>query len=203
MSVPELSYLQSRLAHADTIPNVTVSEGRYTKVAHFDSKAKVEEHIRNNLPQLPSTFFFAGSYMSNFTGPSFSLIQHNDNPNEYTLTLPVPVDKPVVPLFEAKLDTGKFVKAILTKRDQTLGKRVLGATKYTSTQEMAEVLTRIRGKTVAKFEPTDEWKMRVWEPLREELAQNMEMLATTGYYGNESLDWSLSVRNLSCLLRIK
>ncbi|KAJ5274221.1 nmrA-like family domain-containing protein 1 [Penicillium chrysogenum] len=44
--------------------------------------------------------------------------------------LPVPETAPI-PLFDAR-NAGIWVKAIVRKRDQLLGKRVLGATKYTT-----------------------------------------------------------------------
>ena len=176
-------------------PDFLVSNGRYTCVPHFNSKAKVESYIRDKLPNLPSTFFLAGCYMTNFSGPfSGVMFPYDPATNSYTFTLPIPHTAACIPIFEAYHDTGKFVKAILTKRDQTLGKRVLGATKYASAQELADEFERVRGiKASAVFVPTDQWKLKAWEPAREEMAQSMEMMGTTGYYGHESLDWSLSV----------
>lgn len=40
-----------------------VSEGKLAHMAHFDSKAEVEEHTRSI--GIPATFLFAGAYMSN------------------------------------------------------------------------------------------------------------------------------------------
>ena len=194
---------------ADQIPSgFLVSNGRYTHVQHFDAKAKIEAYIRDKLPNLPSTFFLPGFYVTNFSGPfgSGTMFPYDPATNSYTFTLPIPPTVAGIPIFDAYHDTGKYVKAILTKRDQTLGKRVLGATKYASSQELAEGFERVRGiKASAVFVPTDQWKLKAWEPAREEMAQNMEMLGTTGYYGHESLDWSLSVSTslytLTCHMR--
>lgn len=178
------------------LSDLLVSNGRYTHVKHFDAKAEIEEYIRTKLPNLPSSFFLPGFYLSNLSGPfgSGTMFPYDPVTRSYTFTLPIPPTTAGIPIFDAYRDTGKFVKAILTKRDQTLGKRVLGATKYASSQELAEGFEKVRGiKAYAKFVPTDEWKKNAWEPAREELAENMEMLGTTGYYGHESLDWSLSV----------
>ena len=40
-----------------------VSEGKLAHMAHFDSKAEVEEYTRSI--GVPATFLFAGAYMSN------------------------------------------------------------------------------------------------------------------------------------------
>lgn len=40
-----------------------VSEGKLAHMAHFDSKAEVEEYTRSL--GIPATFLFAGAYMSN------------------------------------------------------------------------------------------------------------------------------------------
>lgn len=172
-----------------------VSNGRYKHVKHFDAKAEVEDYVRNKTT-LPSSFFLPGFYMSNLSGPfgSGNMFPYDPATNSYSFTLPIPPTTAGIPIFDAQRDTGKFVKAILTKRDQTLGKRVLGATTMTSTKELAEQFEKARGiKAYAKFVPTEEWKLTAWEPAREEISENMEMLGTTGYYGDETLDWSLSV----------
>lgn len=122
------------------------------------------------------------------------MFPYDPSTNSYTFTLPVPADVPGIPIFDAARDTGKYVKAILIKRDETLGKQVLGATKYASANELAQEFQKARGiEASARFVPTDEWKAKLYEPVREEMAENMEMLGTTGYFGHQSLDWSLSV----------
>lgn len=70
----------SSLAHADkgkissccrgpssvNILFLPVSNGELVHMKHFDSKAEVEEYIREL--GVPATFFYAGCYMSNFPG---------------------------------------------------------------------------------------------------------------------------------------
>lgn len=176
--------------------NVTeVSKGRYTHVAHFDAKANIETHIRTHLPQLPSTFFLPGFYMSNLSSPSSgAMFPYDPSTKTYSMSIPVPIHTEGIPIFDAARDTGKFVKAILTKREETLGKRVLGATKYASPKELAEGFEKVRGvKAVAEEVKLEEWEQRLPEPLRKEMGENMEMMGTTGYYGHEGLEWSTSL----------
>ena len=75
-----------------------------------------------------------------------------------------------------------------------MGKRVLGATKYASPEELARGFEKARGVKAGAEEVTlKEWVLRVPEPVRNEMGENMEMLGTTGYFGHESLEWSISV----------
>ncbi|KAF8472850.1 NMRAL1 protein [Kalaharituber pfeilii] len=152
-----------------------LSGGTLSKMHHFDSKAEVESYIRTSLPNLPSTFFLPGFYMSNIPGQQ---ILPDPSTGVYTFGLPVPGDKAGIPMFDVR-DTGKFIKGILLNREKTLGKRVLGATKYMSPNEVLEVFKKVKAETA-----------------KEKGAQyneNMVLLGTYGYYGWESLDWSHSI----------
>jgi uncharacterized protein YbjT (DUF2867 family) len=99
-----------------------VSGGKLSKVAHFDSKANVEQYVREI--GIPATFFMPGFYMENIPGQSLNNMQ-----GKYNFALPIATDSPI-PLFDTARDTGKFIKGILLHRGQTLGKRIYGATDY-------------------------------------------------------------------------
>lgn len=64
--------------------------------------------------------------MSNIPGGNFRL---DPSSNAWILAIPTP-DDTQVPCFDAAGDTGLFVKAILTHREQLLGKQVRAATDY-------------------------------------------------------------------------
>ncbi|KAI9858231.1 MAG: hypothetical protein M1824_004401 [Vezdaea acicularis] len=173
--------------------NVTeLTGGKYQKVYHFDSKAHVEEYIRSI--GVPATFFMPGFYMSNFSGGMMKEIPSG----EMAIFQPVPSRTPY-PLFDADEDTGKYVKAILKHRDQTLGKRVFGATAYYNLSELADTFTKVTGKKAVHLEVTGEQfmepmiKMGMPQFAAEELLQNMQFMTDYGYYGKESLDWSNSL----------
>ena len=111
-------------------------------------------------------------------------------------------DNAPVPLFATEADTGKFVKAIFLKKNETLGKQILGATAYTTP---AEILNAFKaqypeaGKDASYSElPHQVFKEIVGstgapEHIQEELLQNMRLLPEFGYYGGEALEPSLSV----------
>ncbi|KAI5899231.1 NmrA-domain-containing protein [Schizophyllum commune H4-8] len=176
-----------------SVLNVTkLSKGVLSKVAHFDSKATIEEYIRDL--GIPATYFLAGFYMSNFPGQTLSISPDG----KWTLALPMPDDAPI-PLFAAEYDTGKFVKAIFLKREETLGKRVYGATAYTTPIQIVDGFKKVFGKdAVYKRQTGDEYKATLAargypEAIQEELLQNMRLVYEFGYYGGDKLDWSVSL----------
>jgi uncharacterized protein YbjT (DUF2867 family) len=165
-------------------------------VSHFDSKAKIEDYIRES--GMPASYFLPGFYMSNFPGGMFRQVPPN---NDWTIGLPIPASSPV-PLLDTARDTGKFVKAILLNREKTLGKRILGATDYYTLSEMIDQFKEVfpeAGKTAK----TAELPHQVFKDIlgqtgmpaegQEELLQNMRLLNEFGYYGGASIDESHSV----------
>lgn len=83
--------------------------------------------------RVPAIFFLAGFYMQNLIG---NLLKPEPPHNTWSLILPTSEDAPI-PLFDVE-STGAFIKAIVTKRDQLLGKRVLGASEYKTPKEIVE-----------------------------------------------------------------
>ncbi len=175
-----------------------------SKVSHFDSKAKVEDYIRDL--GIPATFFLPGFYMSNLPGGMFRQPPPN---NDWTLALPIPASTPV-PLLDTKEDTGKFVKGILLHREQTLGKRILGATNYYTLDEMVKEFKDLypeAGKTAKTVELPHEvfkgilGKMGTPAEAQEELLQNMRLMNEFGYYGGDSLKESHEVRAILSYFR--
>ncbi|KAE8391275.1 hypothetical protein BDV23DRAFT_193322 [Aspergillus alliaceus] len=174
-----------------------LTNGVLSKVYHFDGKAEVEEYIRSI--GIPATFFLAGFYMSNVPGVSFRQLPDG----KHALSMPIPDDAPV-PLFAAEFDTGKFVKAIFLKRDTTLGKRIYGATKYSTPAEMVSTFQKVfpeAGKD-ARFNQLSHEAFKgimastgAPEIIQEEMLQNMRLMPEFGYYGGDALEPSISILN--------
>lgn len=171
-----------------------LSDGKLSKVAHFDSKAKVEEYIREI--DVPATFFMPGFYMSNIPGQSLNNMQ-----GAYNFSLPIPTDSPI-PLLDTEADTGKFVKGILLHREKVLGARIYGATAYYTPEQIIadfQAVKPVAGQGGAARElPVDMFKKILGtkglpEFLQEELLQNMQLMPQFGYYGGASLDDSHSI----------
>jgi Predicted nucleoside-diphosphate-sugar epimerases len=84
------------------------SQGRLTHVKHFDSKADIEQYVREK--QLPATFVHTGFYMSNAFTQSIIRKQPDDT---YVLAIPVG-DEAVLPMFDAAADTGTFFSLMVS-----------------------------------------------------------------------------------------
>ncbi|TRM61225.1 hypothetical protein BD626DRAFT_631771 [Schizophyllum amplum] len=171
------------------------TSGKLSKVYHFDGKAEVEEYIR--ALGIPATFFLAGAYMSDYPG---SLLRQMPD-GKWGLALPVPADAQF-PLIDIEHDTGKFVKAILLKREEVLGRQIYASAAYYTPQQMVDHLKKLypeAGEGAAYHElPHDAFKgilakQGMPEVVQEELLQNLIFIAEYGYYGGESLDESIAI----------
>lgn len=139
-----------------------------------------------------------GFYMSNLD------TMFNPSPQEphaYTLALPMPPTTPI-PWFDTNDDTGKFVKAMIMKREQVLGKNILAATAYTNVEEVPQTFSKVKpeaGKG-AQFVTLDKDTYKRFlkmagmpDFVQEELYENMAFMNEFGYYGKRSLDESLAL----------
>jgi len=168
-----------------------LSNGKLPNVYHFDSKAEVEDYARS--VGIPATFFLPGFYMSNMPGGMLRADPSKDN--AWTFSLPVPATAPI-PVFDTD-DTGKYVKAAVLRRDEVLGKRVLGATAYLTGAQIVEDFKKVfpeAGKTASYNQLSEsDYKAALTgngmpEFIAQELFENMLLLDQFGYYGGESLD---------------
>ncbi|CAD6442183.1 3f8367d9-64e3-4ab1-ae21-f3ffc836c92d [Sclerotinia trifoliorum] len=180
-----------------SLPSVTkLSKGRFTKVAHFDAKAEIEDYITKI--GVPATFYLAGYFMSNL--PGYHLQQMPDD-KKWKIILPCPASTQV-PLVATAEDTGKFVKGILLNREKVLGKQILGATNYAT---FSEILNEFKEQYPIAGEGA-EFVQISYEAYRDNLASegrsafiqddlvdNMMWISESGYYGGATLDESHSL----------
>ncbi|KAH8205013.1 hypothetical protein TruAng_000896 [Truncatella angustata] len=176
--------------------NITkLSNGVLSDVYHFDSKADVEEYIREL--GIPAAFFMPGFYMSNLPGGAF---KPSPPDNAWTLGLPIPPES-IFPVYDTS-DTGKYVKAAVLNESAVLGKRILGATAYLTGHEIVEGFARVfpdSGKTARYYEvPAEQFRAYMKSQgspdfVIEEMHQNFRLLNEFGYYGGDSLDWTHSL----------
>ncbi|KAI3572808.1 NmrA-like family-domain-containing protein [Fusarium oxysporum f. sp. albedinis] len=168
--------------------------GKLPHVYHFDSKSIVEDYARNS--GVPSTYFLAGFYIQNLLRNFF---RRQPPTNEWVLALPMPETAPI-PLFDVT-STGVWLKAIVRKRGQVLGKRVLGATAYVTPKEIIEGFrARYPEYNSARFQriPDEDFKKGLIDGGFPEFAaqatlETLRLMNGGGYYGLESLEWSLSL----------
>lgn len=174
-----------------------MTNGKLPHVYHFDSKAMVEDYVREI--GLPATFFMPGFFMSNIPGGMMRPLPPNNN---WTLALPVPETAPF-PMFDAE-DTGKWVKAIVLKRDEPgmLGRQVYAATNYSTPTEILKTFKAIfpeAGATAGFFStPHDKFLeglagMGMPDFAAEEMLENMRLMDEGGYFGGAPLDESHAI----------
>lgn len=170
------------------------SDGKYTRVEGFDSKAEVEAYIRglgkDPKARLKSAFFAPGSFMQNF--------QHMMAPRPigdgtYVLT-GVMTPETKLPLIDTVGDTGKYVGAILADLDKYEGKVMSAASELTSMTETAERMGKALGKMVVyKQLPVDVYKSFLPPRAADQLVEMFLYIQDYGYYGpktKEAVEWT-------------
>lgn len=165
-------------------------------MAHFDAKDEVAQYIR--ALGVPATFFMPGFYMQNISG---GMLMRKDAGGTYRLTFPAP-GHTLVPLLDARADTGKYVKAALKKAALTLGREIYGAPAYITIQDAVAAVARIHPDTAAGASFTevsaDDYRAGLTgsglpDHAAQELLENMQFMTEYGYFGQKDLAWSNQV----------
>ncbi|KAL4966162.1 NmrA/HSCARG family protein [Aspergillus stella-maris] len=173
-----------------SLPYVSkVTNGKYTAVVHFDSKAKVDEHIR--AIGVPHTIVNVGTY-TNFLVEALTPIPSVDSPPSYGLFFPGPVTlNTEFPLINASTDVGKFVKGILLNREKTLGRQLNLAERYYTTQEFLDIAKKL-GVNVT-FQAIDKETFKAGmakqgapEFFQEDVVQVIQYAAEFGFWGGKA-----------------
>ncbi|MCJ1415589.1 NmrA-like domain-containing protein 1 [Xylographa parallela] len=172
-----------------TLPHVTtVSGGKYTKVAAWDAQAEIEEYIRS-LP-IKSAFFSPGSFMRNYQtimGP------RPTESGSYVISRPVS-PKSQLPLIDTAGDTGKYVGAILAEPDKYEGKVFCAASAVYSMEQIAQIVSKVSGKTVTFEQVSAESFLQGLPPWGSMLIEMMLFQQEFGYYGprtKELVAWAV------------
>ena len=164
-----------------TLPHVsTVSGGKYTKVSGFDAKAEVQEYILK-LP-IRSAFFAPGSFMQNFH--SVMALRPTAN-GEYVIARHISPHTQL-PLIDIVGDTGKYVGAILAEPDKYQGKTFCAATALYSMEEMAQIISKVSGRTVKYQQISEDTFRQNLPPWGDMLIEMMLYQQDFGYYGPQT-----------------
>ncbi|SPJ73820.1 related to nitrogen metabolic regulation protein nmr [Fusarium torulosum] len=119
------------------------SKGKYTRVYHFDGKARAAEYIPKAHPELWSktSIFQAGLFLSNFTSlPLNQPLKNADGVAQFTTALD-PETK--FPFIAAEEDSGPLVKALITQ--EPAGHNLIGYREWLSHNEIAAAFTKATG----------------------------------------------------------
>jgi len=160
-------------------PTSQISGGKYTLVAPFDAKAKVEEYIRG-LP-IKSAFYSPGFFMDNFVAQPF-LSPRKESDGTWALVRHIS-GKTRLPYIDAVKNTGNFVGAILAEPEKYAGKTFCAAQAHYTLEEQAALISKTTGKTVVyKQVSAEEFKNSL--PVMAELfTEAFTALEEFGYWG--------------------
>ncbi|KAK8069335.1 hypothetical protein PG994_005951 [Apiospora phragmitis] len=172
-----------------SLPNVTKMNNGEHGLAHFDSKAVVEEYIRNL--NIRNAFFMPTWFMQNHLS-IMPLVKGDDGSHAS--------QQPWSPTTRTALidtrDTGKFLAPVLADPDKYHGKRLTCATAFYTPVEMAETWSMVLGKTMELQQVTEADSNTV--PFTEEqkkVIKDASMLMTKyEYFGptdNDDIAWTL------------
>ncbi|KAF5024821.1 hypothetical protein F66182_3060 [Fusarium sp. NRRL 66182] len=185
--------LKQRVKHVifSSLPNASeISNGKLRNVHHFDSKADIEQQIRN-LP-IKSSFFAPAAFMQNFLGTQMAPQPSPANDGSFILGNLCDVGNKL-PLIDIT-DTGKWVGAVLADPDKYAGKRFAAAERCYTWDEMARILSSVTGKTVVHQKvPDDVFKSFIPEVMRDQAFEMWALCRDYGYYGantEDEVDWA-------------
>ncbi|KAH7193701.1 uncharacterized protein B0J16DRAFT_395606 [Fusarium flagelliforme] len=148
--VPTLErFILSSLSHAEKW-----SKGKYTRVYHFDGKARAAEYIPKAHPDLwaKTSIFQAGLFLNNFLQLPLNQPVKNADGIVQFITALNPDTK--FPFIAAEEDSGPFVKALITQ--ERVGRNLIAYRGWLSHNEIAAAFTKATGieATTGKFDGT-------------------------------------------------
>jgi uncharacterized protein YbjT (DUF2867 family) len=150
------------------------SADRNTGIPHFDSKFRVEKHLRDS--GVPFTIVGPVFFMENWTSPWFKPAL-----KQGTVALALPAGRSLAHV--ALRDIGNFIALIIERRDQFFGKRFDIASDDLTGGQVAEILSRKIGRRL-EFQqiPLDAMRQQ-----SEDWARMFEWFDEVGY--SFDLDW--------------
>jgi hypothetical protein len=148
-----------------------VTHGKLLNLHHFDSKAMVEEYIREI--GVPASFVMPGYFMSNIPGS----IQPSQDRESYSVSwLFAPHTQ--IPMLDVPSDFGKFVAGCLLHPKKTIGTHVLAASGWFTPLDVTKAVEACTGvKTHYHVVPLEAFR---GSP---ELKDNLLMIKDYDYYG--------------------
>ncbi|KAH6616898.1 hypothetical protein C7974DRAFT_442791, partial [Boeremia exigua] len=186
----EVRYAGAKYVIWSTLPQVyNISDGKLN-VEHFDTKAEIEEYLRD-LP-IKSSSFAPGFFMQNFMSHRMPPRLSSANDGTYVLAN-LCKGNTLMPLIDAT-NSGKWVGAILAKSDEYEGKYFAAAQGLYTWDEIAQIISNVTMKTV-EFQHVPDDVFRDWMPegLRYDLHDMYTMFREHGYYGKktrENITWA-------------
>ncbi|KAI6747667.1 hypothetical protein HG530_015775 [Fusarium avenaceum] len=160
------------------------SDGKYTHNLHFDAKWEGVDHLKATYPALDkkTSYLQVGLYANNWKKGLHMARPTKQPDGTFRFSLPLDGDAPV-PLVDARVDTGKFAKALVQVEP---GKNLLGYGSLISWNEFAALWGKVHGVTCL-YERVDRKVLEEAVPgcVGEELADMFEYIGDFGYDGRD------------------
>ncbi|KAL1967397.1 hypothetical protein VTN77DRAFT_3182 [Rasamsonia byssochlamydoides] len=153
-----------------SLPHMTKLSNGNIAVPHCDSKAMVEEYIRET--GLNATYLWVGHYMSGLASDGSFLKIQKDSDGVYTVKVPC-APSTVVSAIDAEEDVGKFVKGIVDGGSKFYGKRVLAAGEHISYADMMKQWSQVLGKPAKVQELSSKEELQAVMPIYTDGVWNM------------------------------
>jgi hypothetical protein len=165
-----------------SLPNVSkLSNGKHTKVEHFDGKAEVEEAIEADKGGIIASYYMPAMFIDTL---KTMIKDYGGGP---TLSLPYPDENVAVPLLAPRRDTGKYVMGLFEAEDKANGVEVQGVSTWTTPKKLVTELGEHVGKEVHfKSIPGEVFASFLPEAIREDLTDMFLWIGEDSYYGKGS-----------------
>ncbi|KAF5021347.1 hypothetical protein F66182_6615 [Fusarium sp. NRRL 66182] len=174
-NVPTLErFVISSLSHASKW-----SKGKYTRVYHFDGKARAAEYAEKAHPHLWSktSIFQPGIFLSNFVSlPPNVPVKRADGLVQFSLPLESNIKFPYIAADE---DSGPLVKSLITK--EPAGRNLIAYREWISPREIGAAFTRATGLKAEVTFTRDAYPPNFPQELKAELQDCFDYFNEFGY----------------------
>lgn len=155
-----------------------LTDGVLSRLAHFDSKASVEEFVEANKGNMIASYFMPAMFLGFL--PNLIRIQ-NGVP---TIILPYPSEDVAWPLIDPPQDGGKFIMGLFEGGKDANGARVNAVSCWITPRELATELSKASGREVVlKIVPPDEFAKDFPDNLATELTETLRIAGEYSVYG--------------------
>lgn len=183
-----------------TLPSYrSLSEGKFSRVAVFEAKARVEGYIRLQQAsgRINGVFISPGYFFENFLNAGHFFSPKPSPEGEWVLELPLKRETRI-PLVDGGRDVGRFVAGVLGGDRRSVGRTVAASGGTYSVGEIVEVLARGTGKRVVFREVGEgEWEeglRGVVGDVAGVLADAMGALREVGHYSADEAEEEEEIR---------
>ncbi|KAJ4259584.1 hypothetical protein NW762_007514 [Fusarium torreyae] len=168
-----------------SLPNVTkLTNGKYTNVCHFDSKANAEEYGKKNQPDLwaKTSVYVPGYFLSNFLDhPMAQPTKKKSGSVQFATNLDLDNK---LPLIAHDQDSGPFVKALI---QESPVKSVVGYRGWFTLREFVGTFSKVTGYQTELVQlPLGQFTFDCPSELKIELQENFAFVDEIGLHGGDN-----------------